>query len=307
MRKIVKNYSSLILITFMLLAPLNCKATEYTYVDCSNQLYTYESMMEDMVQLATGHESIMTFESIGATIQGRNIWLIKFGNLEADNKILITASIHAREYMTSQLVMRMLEEYALNYSNYAGFFDSVCFYILPMVNPDGVTISQFGIDGKPMTQIKSNANGVDLNRNFPIGFNNERGAASAPGLGHYPGLAPLSEFETMAIAALLQNNDFVTGINYHSMGNIVYYGASTNTTEVANGCKNMATLVCSINGYRAKYCGEAIGSFADYFGTVEAAPSVTIEIGTANPVPISQFTDIYNKNFLIWPTVANLY
>ena len=109
------------------------------------------------------------------------------------------------------------------------------------------------------------------------------------------------------MATLLDQNNFVTCINYHSMGNVVYYGASTNSPEVAAGCKNMANVVSSINGYRSEYCGAAIGSFADYFGYMEATPSVTIEIGTADPVPISQFTSIYNKNINVWPVIGSMY
>lgn len=282
---------------------------EFTYVDTTQQLYTYESMVEDMVSLAAGHEDIMSYESRAVTSQGREVWLIKFGNLQSENKILITASIHAREYMTSQLVMRMLEEYVLNFDvpnaqgiTYRQYFANTCFYILPMINPDGVTISQFAIPS-----IKANACGVDLNRNFPLGFGFGKPVANAPGLAYYPGVEPLSEPETQAIAVLLYENNFAAGINYHSMGNIIYYGASTNTPEVAAGCKQMADLIHSINGYKRKYCGLAIGSFADYFGTVEMAPSVTIEIGTANPVPISQFNGIYAKNLPVWPIIATLY
>ena len=91
------------------------------------------------------------------------------------------------------------------------------------------------------------------------------------------------------------------------MGNIIYYGADTNTPEVNAGCANMASIVKNITGYKPKYCGKAIGSFADYFGAVEGVPSVTIEIGTANPVPISQFTNIYQKNVSVWPIIAITY
>ena len=72
--------------------PMLGNATEFTYVDVSQQLYTYEAMLEDMALLAAGHEDIMTYQSIATTSQGRNVWLIKFGNLNAENKILITAS-----------------------------------------------------------------------------------------------------------------------------------------------------------------------------------------------------------------------
>lgn len=300
-----------ILITLLLISSsTTAHATEFTYVDVSNQLYTYESMVEDMIQLASGHEDIMSFEAIATTVGGRNVWLIKFGNLNAENKIFITASIHAREYMTSQLVMRMLEEYVLNFdvpradgTTYRQIYDSVCFYILPMVNPDGVTLSQFSGNN----QIKANANGVDLNRNFPLGFGQGSPVSPVPSPCYYPGSSPFSEIETTAIATLLAQYDFVTCVNYHSMGNIIYYGAATNSPEVNTACRNMAALVSSINGYRIKYCGNAIGSLADYFGTVETVPSVTIEIGTANPVPISQFTNIYNCNVPVWPVLAGFY
>ena len=315
----------------LLMSATTSYATEFTYVDVSRQLYTYESMLEDMALLTAGHEDIMSYEPIATTGQGRNVWLIKFGNLNAENKILITASIHAREYMSSQLVMRMLEEYVLNFDvpiaegiSYRQLFDSVCFYILPMVNPDGVAISQFGVDGatqdgtkiwlescktfeQNLSQIKANANGVDLNRNFPLGFGLGHKVSAVPSLYYYSGAAPFSEIETLAMATLLEQNNFVSCINYHSMGNVIYYGAATNSPEVNAACKNMATLVSSINGYRTAYCGNAIGSFADYFGFVEAVPSVTIEIGTANPVPISQFENIYNRNVNVWAIVGNMY
>ncbi|MCR5416291.1 MAG: M14 family metallocarboxypeptidase [Pseudobutyrivibrio sp.] len=329
MKKFAKYIYNLITVFVFLIFPINTKASEFTFVDTSKQLYTYDEMVEDIINLAVGHEDRISYESRAVTSQGRNIWLIKFGNLQSENKILITASIHSREYMTSQLVMKMLEEYVLNYdvpnasgTTYRQYFANTCFYILPMINPDGVSISQFGAAGATqeltinwlngckamgydLTQIKANANGVDLNRNFPIGFGCDKKTASVPGLSNYPGAAPLSEAETQVMAILLNENTFSSAINYHSMGNLIYYGASTNTPDVANRCKNMATIVHAVNKYKMVYCGDAIGSFADYFGAVESAPSITIEIGTANPVPIKQFSNIYNKNINVWPIIAN--
>ena len=212
--------------------------------------------------------------------------------------------------MTSQLVMRMLEEYVLNIdveqedgTTYRQYFSGVCLYILPMVNPDGVTMCQY----QPgMSQLKANGNGVDLNRNFPIGFG-QGGVAASPGLAYYPGVTPLSEPETQAVANLINTYPFLASINYHSMGNINYYGASTNTAENAERCKYLAAVVHSVNGYKNKYCGDACGSFADYFYAVTNSPGVTIEIGTANPVPISQFSGIYNKNVGLWKVLAGLF
>ncbi len=213
--------------------------------------------------------------------------------------------------MTAQLVMRMLEEYVLWYDipDETGEyrrerFKDICFYIIPMINPDGVTMCQFNPN---MNQLKANSNGVDLNRNFSVGFGAGHKTSQVPGLCYYSGAAPLSEAETIAVSQLVTTHKFLACINYHSMGKLNYYGASTNTPEVAAACKNLAAIVRSINGYKNVYCGSACGSFADYFGAVQSAPSVTIEIGTANPVPISQFSDIYNRNIKLWDTLAILY
>ncbi len=327
MKLIFCNLISIILILYFY-APLNVSASSFTFVDTTQQIYSYDSMVEDLTLLTMGHEDILSFASIATTSQGRSVWLVKLGNPNAEKKILITASIHSREYMTSQLVMRMLEEYVLNIDtpqadgiSYRQLLNAVCFYILPMVNPDGVSISQFGVNGASqeatinwllgyqnqginLTQIKANANGVDLNRNFPLGFGLGNRVSGIPSLSYFPGFTPLSEPESQAMAILLNENIFSTCINYHSMGNVIYYGASTNSPDVAIGCKNLAHYVGDLTGYRREYCGSAIGSFADYFGTVEKVPSITIEIGTANPVPISQFSNIYNRNVNVWSAVA---
>ncbi len=330
-RKVYFILNLIICILFCNITTIHTYAVDSFIVDVSQQIYSYDSMVEDIAMLTATHEDILSFESIGTTSQGRNVWLLKFGNLQAENKILITGSIHAREYMSSQLIMRMLEEYIMNFdiplsdgTTYRQRFDTVCFYILPMVNPDGVSISQFGIDGAihpatqnwlqglrssnaHLTQIKSNANGVDINRNFPVGFGIGNVKSPLPSLYYYCGPHPLSEAESQGLSNLVMNEFFVCGINYHSMGNVIYYGSSANTPQNAAQCKDMAALVSSINGYRREYCGSAIGSFADFFGAVQNVPSVTIEIGTANPVPISQFSNIYKRNINVWPVIGNLY
>ena len=321
----MKRYCVLAFIVFFIVTINTTRvyAMEFTYVDVSKQLYSYDAMVEDIALLAADHEGFFSYESIATTSQGRNVWLIKFGNLDAENKIFITGSIHAREYMCSQLIMRMLEEYTLHFDVYQNAFNSVCFYILPMVNPDGVSISQYGAAGATqqytkdwlrgltlakvnLSMIKANGNGVDLNRNFPVGFGNADKKAILPSLSYYPGSEPLSEIETLAIAKILYENKFVMGINYHSMGNIVYYGAKTNSKEVDEACKALACVAHELTSYKLEYCGKAIGSLSDYFGAIEQAPSITIEIGKANPVPISQFDTIYEQNVALWPTLANI-
>lgn len=304
------------------------KSTSYAYdvVDTNHQKYSYEEMQQDLVELSSGHEDFCTVESGCITSQGREVYLVKLGNPNASRKILVTASIHAREYMSTQLVMKMLEEYVLHYDKYKADFDNICFYIVPMVNPDGVMISQQGINSakyestknwlngfKNLEQIKSNVNGVDLNRNFPVGFghvNNSSLVSYAPSLYYYAGSYPLSEVETKYLDKLLQENEFSAGINYHSQGNIIYWGSTEDSKENISRQIFFSTLAKNTIGYRLAPdddTSSANGSFGDYFSVTENAPYVTIEIGNRNPVPINQFNNIYKHNSTFWSVVANTY
>jgi len=112
--------------------------------------------------------------------------------------------------MTTQLTMKQIELYCLNYYTgmhqkryYSELFDEVAFHILPMANPDGVTISQFGSKGirnknlrqkiekickkygngktSYYTNWKANARGVDLNRNFNVYWKQLNNGVKSPG------------------------------------------------------------------------------------------------------------------------------
>ena len=74
----------------------------------------------------------------------------------AQNHVLIFGSIHAREYMTTQLVMKLTKDFieGLGTENhqykgttYLELLENTSVHEVPMVNPDGVTISQFGLNG----------------------------------------------------------------------------------------------------------------------------------------------------------------
>ena len=65
--------------------------------------------------------------------------------------MVVISNIHAREYMTAQLCMAQIEHYLKNYNgkvsgvNVKGVLNKMAIHYIPMANPDGVTISQFGI------------------------------------------------------------------------------------------------------------------------------------------------------------------
>ncbi len=82
-------------------------------------------------------------------------------------------------------------------------------YILRSLNPDGETLGN-------VAEGRLNGNGVDLNRNFDVGWKAEwrsDGCSSLPGTG---GSGPGSEPETQALKDFLRSRDVEVLISYHS-------------------------------------------------------------------------------------------
>lgn len=124
-----------------------------TIVDVSDASYTYEDMRKDIPDLCNNYPECLSYEVIGNSVDGRQIYEVTLGNQNAGHHIFMQASIHGREYMNTQLVMKMLEYYAANYYNgsyhgisYQELFNNTAIHVVPMSNPDGVTISQLGVE-----------------------------------------------------------------------------------------------------------------------------------------------------------------
>ena len=132
-----------------------------TLINCSTTLYTYDQMEADLHTLAAAYPDILQVTTVSnadgtaiLTADDRPMYVAYFGNRNASQQIFICAATHAREYMTTQLVMRQLAHTCATYEtgsynslSYREIFDRTCFVIVPMVNPDGVSISQLGLAG----------------------------------------------------------------------------------------------------------------------------------------------------------------
>lgn len=124
-----------------------------TVVEVSDALYTYEQMQRDTLDLCNTYSECLSYEVIGSSADGRQIYAVTLGNPNAPHHIYMQAAIHGREYMTTQLVMKMLEYYAAYYytgsyhgKTYQDLFNNTAIHVIPMSNPDGVTISQLGVE-----------------------------------------------------------------------------------------------------------------------------------------------------------------
>lgn len=289
-------------------------------VDTAKAKYTYEEMIADIKELTERFPKHVRAEVMGQTVEGRELYVVTLGNPQAKQYVVMHASIHAREYMTTLLVMKQLEYYATYYDtkayydaktkqsiSFAELFDNVAFVIVPMVNPDGVTISQLGADAF-YTRWKANANGVDLNRNFSYGWEEFVGSP-VPASERYKGTAPGSEAETKVLMELTKESQ-AAGISYHATGSILYWDFGQ-SGQLRERCLELTNLVHNVTGYTIQYAShnnQDEAGYCEWLVGVKGIPEVTIEIGTqAAPLSIAEFASIWVKNKDVPAAVAALY
>ncbi|MBQ7563167.1 MAG: hypothetical protein IJT16_04155 [Lachnospiraceae bacterium] len=273
--------------------------------------YTYAEMCQDIAELTQAYPGIVSSGAIGTSVLGNSIPLIILGNPAAPHNIMIQSSIHGREYIVTQTTMATIEYYAMQFAagNYADVLASTCFYIVPMANPDGVTMAQ-AID----SSWKANANGVDLNRNFPTLWELTKGAA-APGAAKFKGFLPGSEPETQALMSLAMARDYCCYLNYHQQGNIIYYDDDLTSPVVSALSTALAKTVGAINGYGLVNTAGSnasgtttYGGFGDFVLLGLQKPGITVECGSAyGAAGQGQAASIFQRNAESWAAVARLF
>ncbi|HBA97402.1 MAG TPA: hypothetical protein DCZ23_04755 [Lachnospiraceae bacterium] len=287
------------------------------------QKYSYTELCSDIKALKKLYGRYFHYNTIGRSADGRNIYDLVIGNQHAGQSVLVIAELHAREYMTSQLCMKQIEYYLQNYNEQldgvlvSDVLNKVAIHYVPMANPDGASISQYGFSAVRNTtlrkkllkmpgsqnpsQWKANARGVDLNRNYPYEYVARSGRRSSEG---YTGPEKCSEPETKAITGLinkLKNSTTVRGqINYHATGSIVFGDYEGPLKETIT---DMYKLACSITGYASasgyskSTGGDSTGNLREFVMYKKKLPSITLEIGkSACPLPLSEFNGIWQKN-----------
>lgn len=141
-------------------------------------------------------------------------------------RILCTANIHGLEFVSSLVLLGFLE--ALEHlAALRELRARAEIWLVPSVNPDGYARVWEAEGVGPLAALRTNARGVDLNRNFPLPPGQRRkrwpGAGSPrAGAATYRGPDVLSEPEAKALADLLAEQRFTAGLNGHSfMGRII--------------------------------------------------------------------------------------
>jgi hypothetical protein len=226
--------------------------------------------------------------TFGTSVEGRALTGLRLGS--GSRVLMLVGAVHGGFEVNS---IELIEALATHFqANPADLPPDTALVLIPMLNPDGVARGRV-LEGR------FNANAVDLNRNWPCGWQAEAyfrdQVVSA-------GSQPLSEPETAALAALIQTLQPSAVLFYHAAASGVFAGNCGGDV----GSQALAATVGTAAGYD-------FGAAFSAYPVTGTAPAWVNSLGIpAADVELASATDPeFERNLagvlaaLDWLTVGN--
>ncbi len=195
-------------------------------------------------------KAVLARTVIGTSVQGRDIVAYHLGEPQRPRvkTVVLLAAMHGNEAAPSQILRALVDGQPVV---------ALDLWVVPTYNPDGVAAGT-----------RKNANGVDLNRNFPYQWADLDGSYES-------GPKPASEPETQAVMAFLDEVDPAAILSFHQPLN----GVDTDTKNprlakrVARKLKlPTTTLDCG---------GVCHGTMTGWFNNSHQGAALTVEYGAS--------------------------
>ena len=259
----------------------------------------------------------------GRSVLGCPLWSLTLG--QGARRALYSAAHHANEWITAPLLLCFVEELAAAFAvggtvaglDAAALLAESTLCLVPAVNPDGMDLVtrelHSGESYERARQIaaayprfpfpdgwKANLRGVDLNLQYPAGWEQARAIKFAQGVvspapADYVGPAPLSAPEALALAELTRRFDPVLVQAWHSQGELIYWRF---LDYAPPGAEALGERFAAVSGYALAETPYVSGfaGYKDWFLQDFDRPGYTIEVGRGvNPLPIAEFDGIYRR------------
>lgn len=271
-----------------------------------NPLADYHTNNEIQAEFAawqTAYPNLFHYESIGNSVQGRPLWVAKVSDNvntdEAEIEVKYISTMHGNEPVGTENCMRFINELLTQYASDAELNDLMTNYemwFLPLMNPDGNTLGQ-----------RWNANGVDLNRDFPDRIQDSVNTTAGRAI------------ETAHVMNWSAQHNFVLSANFHTGAVVTNYPWDGNTSgqNVYTACPEDALFIYLSRRYsqynspmynNPSFPPYGITNGADWYviyGGMQdwnyvwmGDREVTIELSNAQPPDTSQLETLWQQNRL---------
>ena len=192
------------------------------------QYTSYDECVDFFKSAQKTNPNLFKVEVIGQTWENRDIIAVSITKDVDTNKekpaLFYTGTIHAREWIGIELSLSFAK-YILDHIDYDpqlnSILDRTTLYMVPCANPDGFEYSRnhFSFWRKNRRKNSDGSFGVDLNRNFSVGFTPNKDMTSNV----YSGPSAFSEPETAALRDfVLEHENITIALDYHSQGNVFF-------------------------------------------------------------------------------------
>ncbi|WP_431728371.1 M14 family zinc carboxypeptidase [Verrucosispora sp. TAA-831] len=269
--------------------------------------HDYAEMTAVVNQVVADHPSIARKISIGSSYEGRDLVAVKISdNVATDEnepEILFNAQQHAREHLTVEMAIYLLNLFTDNYgsdSRITSLVNNREIWIVPTVNPDG---SEYDIATGSYRSWRKNRQpnsgssyvGTDLNRNWSYNFGCCGGSSGSTSSDTYRGPSAFSAPETQALRNFV-NSRVVGGvqqikanIDFHTYSELVLwpYGYTTSNTATgmnADQYNTFATIgqqMAATNGFTPQQSSDLYitdGSSIDWMWATHGIWAYTFEL-----------------------------
>lgn len=267
---------------------------------------TYPAYVSLMNQFATDYPGLCEVVNIKTLASTRQILCIhindSLGIDQNEPEFLYTSSIHGDEttgyVLMLHLVDYLLENYGID-EQVTNLVNNVDIWINPLANPDG---TYAGGDNNIYGATRYNANGVDLNRNYP----DPEDGPHPDGNDYQP--------ETQAFMDFAAAHDFVMSANFHGGAEVLNYPWDTwprlsaddnwwkyisrQYADTVHAFSPSGYLTDLNNGITNGYAWYSIsGGRQDYMNYFQRCREVTAEISSTKLLPASQLEAHWQYNY----------
>ncbi len=222
---------------------------------------------------------LLKTQIIGYSVLHQPIIAYQLGNPTAPRRLLITAGMHAREWISSLALQTWL-------NHCPKLPDGLCITAVVCCNPDGAQLAMGQIklsrrQQKFLNRVnhgsndfslwKANIRAVDLNVNFDANWGQGRSNLNIMAPANYIGPEPHSEPENRALLQLIHQFKPTVSLALHTKGNVIYYSRLED--------KQVAEHLANLTNFQAELSTDSYGGLTDYLALRCNIPSFTIELG----------------------------
>ncbi|MEU6861763.1 M14 family metallopeptidase [Streptomyces sp. NPDC046876] len=250
-------------------------ANPMDFPSADSKYHNYAEASAEIDQRIAQYPSIMSKKVIGKSYQGRDIVAIKISdNVATDEnepEVLFTHHQHAREHLTVEMALYLLNEFGSKYgtdSRITNLVNSREIWVVPDLNPDGgeydiATGSYRSWRKNRQPNSGSSSYGTDENRNWNYKWGCCGGSSGSKSSETYRGSAPESAPEVKVVSDFVRSRvvggkqQITAAIDFHTYSELVLWPFGWTYNDTAPGMtaddlavyKTIGTSMANSNGY----------------------------------------------------------